>query len=274
MIKRMNINRLTYSVKQVGHGNALLMLHGFTGSQATWHTLEITHSAHYQVIAPDLIGHGQTDAPTDPTRYVMKQAAADLIALLDALQIKQTHLLGYSMGGRLALYIARHYTDRIHTLTLESSSPGLPTQAEREERRNRDNALADRIEREGITAFVDFWQSIPLWESQKTTLSDEAQAQLRTERLSQRPHGLANSLRGMGTGVQPSLWDDLSTLNIPVQLIAGEYDAKFIRLTQQMANLLPTSQLDIIPKAGHTAHLENPAVFNEILQGFLANHTR
>jgi len=272
MIEMITLNGITYQVQQAGSGTPLLMLHGFTGTSSTWNSIQHTLQSNFHLIAPDLIGHGQTGTPDDPERYAMQHAAADLVALLDHLNIDTCHLLGYSMGGRLALYTAVHYRDRIRTLTLESSSPGLRTEAERNERRERDNTLADRIERDDIAAFVDFWQSLSLWASQADTLDAQAQADLRTERLSQHPKGLANSLLGMGTGVQPSLWDHLPDLDLPVQLIVGEHDAKFIGINQTIQTALFDAQLTVIPNAGHTAHLENPQAFAQTVLTFLNQH--
>ncbi len=101
----------------------------------------------------DLIGHGESEAPSDPARYRMNRAVADLTGILDRLQISRAHVLGYSMGGRLALSLAASAPARVKTLLLESSSPGLKTDAERRARQERDEALADRVEREGLEAF-------------------------------------------------------------------------------------------------------------------------
>jgi 2-succinyl-6-hydroxy-2,4-cyclohexadiene-1-carboxylate synthase len=89
------------------------------------------------------------------------------------------------------------------------------------------------------------------------------------QRLRNHPSGLANSLRGMGTGVQPSLWEDLNELNKPTLLIAGELDEKFVQIASQMHQTLPNSQLRLIPDAGHTTHLEQPDHFNRHVLGFL-----
>ncbi len=264
----MNVNGVNYHVEVMGTGAPLVLLHGFTGSSVNWREHVPALAQHYRVIMPDLLGHGRTDAPADPTRYAMAHAAADVVALLDALVGDPVHLLGYSMGGRLALYIAVHYPQKIRTLTLESSSPGLRTEAERAARRERDNALAARIEREGVEAFVGFWEQLPLWDSQKQ-LADEKRAALRAQRLTNNPQGLANSLRGMGTGVQPSLWGDLETIEAPVWLINGNLDAKFLAISEQMTELLTLATHIRIGGAGHTTHLEKPYEFQQTVLEFL-----
>ncbi len=264
MESTLTIRGCRYFVTVQGHGRPLLLLHGFTGSSQSWRECIPALSSHFQVIAVDLLGHGRTDSPPDPTRYQMPEAAADLLAILDALAAVQADLLGYSMGGRLALYTAVHHPRRINRLILESASPGLVTEAERQERRQRDNALADRIEREGMESFVNFWEQLPLWRSQKQ-LDTAVRQNLREQRLQNNPVGLANSLRGMGTGIQPSLWQQLGNLKMPVHLIAGELDDKFVEINRRMVRQIPAARLEIVPGAGHTVHLERPSLFNQIL---------
>ena len=260
---------LTYHYTQSGRGPALLLLHGFTGSAQSWAPLMATLAGEYRLLALDLPGHGRSDAPADPTRYAMPAVARDIEALLDHLQIDAAHLLGYSMGGRLALYLALHQAVRWRTLILESASPGLATAEERAERVARDEALAEFIERRGIEAFVRRWEALPLFASQKRLPQARRQAH-RAIRLDNRPQGLAGSLRGMGTGVQPSLWERLPELACLVLLVAGALDHKFVGIGQQMAERIPQARLEIVPGAGHTVHLEQPQRYAHLVREWLA----
>ena len=238
-----------------------LLLHGFTGSCVDFASLR-QHLPQYDIVAFDLPGHGH-NLPLSPCS--MAQTAADVVVQMQKRGSKRPfHLLGYSMGGRLALYIALHYPDFIASLTLESASPGLATESARQQRRQQDNALADRIERDGILAFVDFWENLSLWESQQQ-LSGETRTALRQRRLQNNPIGLANSLRGMGTGVQPSLWPRLGELTMPVHLIVGALDHKFVAIAQEMAAAMADVRLDVVAGAGHTVHLERPLIFAELI---------
>lgn len=257
------LNMVRYTFTSEGRGFPLVMLHGFTGSGLGWNIQPFADQ--FEVIAPDLLGHGESEVPLHANRYSIKAAARDMIALCDSLRLEQINLLGYSMGGRLALYLAVNYPQRIHKLILESASPGLKTEAEQAERRQRDEALADRIEADGMEAFVDYWESLPLWASQ----TNKMKAHLRAERLNNTPRGLAHSLRGMGTGAQPSLWNNLPDVNLPVLLMAGALDTKFAATNQQMHAALPQSHLEIVPDAGHTIHLEKPEIFEKLVMEFL-----
>lgn len=237
----------------------LVLLHGFTGSVENWRPLiDQLASLNRTIIAVDILGHGRSGAPLDPTRYRMELVAADIAEILNTqLGFSQIDLLGYSMGGRLALGIACHYKQLINRLILESASPGLETMEERNARKTSDDALADWIEQNGILAFVDRWEVVPLFDSQKV-LPEAVRARLRNQRLHNRTHGLANSLRGMGTGVQPSFWDCLAQLTLPFHLIVGELDTKFCRIGQEMMERLPNARLTVVEDAGHTVHLEKP----------------
>ncbi len=259
------LNGLSYHVAEYGNGpEAVLLLHGFTGSSGGWSPISTHLARRFRVLVPDLIGHGQTDSPRDPERYRIECATADLIALLDTLGLTAVHWAGYSMGARLALHAALRHPERVRTLALESGSPGLSTEAERAARVEADAALADRIERDGLEAFVTYWESLPLFASQ-ARLPESVRAGLHTARLRNNPVGLANSLRGMGTGAQPSGWEALSGFVRPTRLIVGALDSKFVAFATQMQARLPNATRVVVPDTGHAVHVERPAaVYREL----------
>lgn len=263
----LNIRGVDYFVEMAGAGRPWLLLHGFTGSSRNWQRLWPALAARHQVIAVDLPGHGRTAAPPDPHRYTIAQVAADLATLLAHLHLAQAGLLGYSMGGRLALFTAVTYPHLFPALVLESASPGLKTAAARRARTAQDEALANWIEAHGIGPFVERWEGLPLWRSQEK-LPLAARQALRQQRLQNTPAGLANSLRGMGTGTQPSLWGALPALLQPVLLLAGALDEKFVAINREMAALLPHGRLTTVPEAGHTIHLERPSLFQRLVTDF------
>lgn len=268
----MYVNGVRFGIEESGETRnnhmTLVLLHGFTGSAAGWgYLMDALADSGLRIIAFDLPGHGLSDAPEDAKRYSIENCQKDILAVLQTLGVKKGHaiILGYSMGGRIALHTA--FSGYFRALILESSSPGLEDAADREERRASDEALAASIEREGVPAFVERWESLPLFASQKM-LSLECREDLHRQRLQNNAAGLAQSLRGVGTGVQPSLYAQLSTLHIPVLLIAGELDTKFTSIAKRMAQALPQSQLHIIPAAGHTVHLEQPQLFTSLVRDF------
>ena len=161
------------------------------------------------------------------------------------------------MGGRIALAGAVLRPGRVSGLILESASPGLPGENERRARRRADDALAEGILRGGMEAFVDHWMGLPLFATQGK-LPPKIREANRERRLKNNPEALAACLRGLGTGAQPSFWDDLPGLRVPTLVLAGEEDQKFSTLARRMAEMMQGSELRLIPRAGHSIHLENP----------------
>ncbi len=249
---------LRLHVRVQGRGEPLLMIHGFTGSVAAWGEEVLNGLAQaFQVVAVDLPGHGDSDHSDDPDRYRMEEVLTDLCQVLDATSIETARWFGYSMGGRVALAGAVLHPARISTLILESASPGLQGEAERRARRRADEALAEGILRGGMEAFVDHWVGLPLFATQGK-LPKKVQEANRERRLRNRPESLAACLRGLGTGAQPSYWEVLSKIQAPTLLLAGEEDGKFTAIAERMAHEIPDADLRVIPKAGHSIHLENP----------------
>ncbi|MBX5436793.1 MAG: 2-succinyl-6-hydroxy-2,4-cyclohexadiene-1-carboxylate synthase [Alicyclobacillaceae bacterium] len=263
-----SVRSVNLYVRSWGEGPPLLALHGFTGSGLVWQALAGRLSGVCRLVAVDLLGHGLSDAPVDAARYQMNEAVHDLLDLMDQLGHREFDCLGYSMGGRLALALACRAPARIRRLLLESASPGLASAAERAERVQRDEALADRIEQEGVASFVEYWEQQPLFATQGS-LPAPVRATQRQIRLAQRAQGLAGSLRGMGTGAQPPLWDQLGRLAVPVWLVTGELDEKFTAIAARMASQLPGARHVVVPGAGHTVHLEQPLAFAQVVARML-----
>lgn len=266
----MLVNGQTYYVTNTINGEkpVLLMLHGFTGSNKTFQE-SITHlEKHFSIVAPDLLGHGKTDSPDEIARYSIERIVEDLVTILQELKIMQCFVLGYSMGGRVATAFASAHPEMVRGLILVSSSPGLAQKDLQESRVQADNRLADMLESEGIRSFVDYWEKLALFASQEV-LSDELKKRIRLERLAQNPNGLAMSLRGMGTGKQPSYWNHLADFTVPVLLMTGSLDKKFEKIAQEMQQLLPNSTHVTVQNAGHAVYLEQPNIFISQLTNWL-----
>ena len=216
----------------------------------------------------DLVGHGRSDAPQDALEpYTMESCVAQVAGALDALGIPQAHVLGYSMGGRVGLALCAWRPERVRSALLIGASAGLEEAGARAARRRQDEALAERIEREGLERFVDRWMELPLFASQRR-LGEAALARAREQRLSNRAHGLAQSLRGMGTGAQPALHTRLPSLHVPILLVAGSLDAKFAAIASDLASRLSDARAQLVPGAGHACHLEQPEAFLRIARRF------
>ncbi len=264
---RIAVNGVHINVEIAGRGPALLLLHGFTGSAATW-TPHPDAWQGFTTVAVDLLGHGASDCPADPRRYRMERCLEDLVVLLDRLDVRRTAVLGYSMGARVALHLALQAPERLWALILESASPGIEDACEREARARSDAALAEAIERDGVEAFVERWQALSLFASQ-ARLPAAVREELRRQRLGNDRRGLANSLRGLGAGQQEPVLARMGGIGIPALLIAGALDDKYCDLARRMAAALPCARTEIVPDAGHAVHLERPEAFAGAVRGFL-----
>ncbi|MFD2446529.1 2-succinyl-6-hydroxy-2,4-cyclohexadiene-1-carboxylate synthase [Bacillus sp. CGMCC 1.16607] len=262
------VDDITYHVEICGEGHPLLLLHGFTGRGTNWMPYCSTIGNKAKLIMPDIIGHGLTEHPEVLGRYEIESVAKDCISILDQLGIEQVDLLGYSMGGRLAISLAILFPNRIRKLILESASPGLATEEARRERQQADEKLAHFIKEKGIIEFVDYWEDIPLFQSQKS-LPEITRDRIRTQRLANHPIGLINSLLGMGTGSQPSYWENLKEMKAESLFIVGELDQKFCQIALQMQKSLPKAKIYKVKNAGHAIHVEQAEKFGTIVSGFL-----
>ena len=234
----------------------LVLLHGFTQTGRSWQPVLHALAARYRAIAPDLPGHGEF-ADRRPASF----AACD--AYLRALAGERFTLAGYSMGGRVALHAALSLGERVERLVLVGASPGLASAAERAARAADDAALADRIEAIGLEAFVREWAAQPLFAGLPRGIAELAEA----DRMRNTASGLAAALRGLGTGVMPSLWRRLGELAMPVELVVGERDVKFRAIAERMQEELPDARLRVVPGAGHAVHLEAPDAVAECCDG-------
>lgn len=243
----------------------VLFLHGFMGSHRDFAATIEPLSQEFCCLSIDLPGHGQTRVSGDVNQYGMVPTATALVELLQTLKISKAFLVGYSMGGRLALYLALHYPQQFSRVILESASPGLASETERQQRSQRDWQLADQLEAD-FTSFLQHWYEQPLFHSLR---HHPDFPRLLQQRAQNNPAELANSLRYLSTGQQPSLWQSLETLPQPLLLLAGERDSKFVGLNQAMACHCPQAQLTIVPECGHGIHWEQPERFTRVVREFL-----
>ena len=233
---------------------ALILLHGFTNSGASWQPVVSGLGQRYRAITPDIRGHGAASRARPVT---LDAVVSDVAAVAPA----RFGLVGYSQGGRIALHVALAMPGRVSSLTLIGASPGLADDAERATRRLEDERLAERIEALPIEEFARQWAETPIL----SDIACDIAAVSHADRLRNTPTGLAAALRGLGTGALPSLWERLPELRMPVALIAGERDVKFTSLAREMAARIPAASVTIVPGAGHAVHLERPDAVVELL---------
>lgn len=237
----------------------LTALHGFTETDDVW--TEVLEPLARPVRCPLLPGHGWRPCPSGTT---IKSVAAEIAAKLPA----NSDLLGYSLGGRVALQVALDHQSKLRRLVLISSNAGLRDAKERDRRVRHDLHFAEVLEEDGLGPFVAWWESNPVLKPARV-LPRALIEQLRCRRLNQDPRGLAGVLRHLGTGVMEDLWPRLGELKLPVLLIAGERDPRYVDVMKAMAAKIPGARLELIPGCGHAVHREAPNELIDLLREFL-----
>jgi 2-succinyl-6-hydroxy-2,4-cyclohexadiene-1-carboxylate synthase len=260
------MTRLSYTVSGDPHRPAILFLHGFLGSSADWADTILALEEGFYCVAPDLPGHGAS-LGLSSEYYTVEGTTRALLVLLDELDVERAALAGYSMGGRLELYLALRQPDRCSGLFLESASPGIDDSAERQMRREADERRASALESDDFQIFLADWYRQPLFAS--LSRYEELVERIFEARSRNDPTELARSLRRMGAGSQPSLWGELAGLRAPALAVAGELDEKYAGISRRMAALNPWVRTAFVPGAGHNVHLEAPEAYLALLQDFL-----
>jgi 2-succinyl-6-hydroxy-2,4-cyclohexadiene-1-carboxylate synthase len=288
MLVKGQIDRYSFTYRLEGNSchPAILFLHGFMGDRDDFNDIIATLSNQFYCVALDLPAHRDSQAinldngePLIFANHLSKQfleqyhtiqAYAHLVVnFLDLIHLKSCTMLGYSMGGRLALYIAVHCPAYIDRLILESASPGIADAQARRDRLLQDQQLADILENLPLEKFPEFlqqWYQQPIFGNLR---SHPHFTQMLQRRLMHHPKALAQCLRSLSTGLQPSLWHRLPQLNIPVLLIAGKLDHKFMQIHQAIGQQIKSADIATIPNCGHNTHFEQPQTFTTILKRWL-----
>jgi len=255
--------KLHYEIVNDGDDPAILYMHGFMGSAADWRPVIKRIDSSFRHLAVDLPGHGRSlnlpsyDAPATMTA---------LLAVLDKLAIGQPLLVGYSMGGRLALRLALEHPQRFKALVLESASAGLKSAAGREARRQSDRQIALELERSNYREFLERWYRQPLFGG----LTQRADFdRLMEKRLRNNPPELAKALRGLSVAEQPSLWDRLEEIELPTLLLCGERDEKYRQISEEMQRRNLRFKRVVIADSAHNTHFEQCGIFAREVKAFL-----
>jgi 2-succinyl-6-hydroxy-2,4-cyclohexadiene-1-carboxylate synthase len=243
-----------------GAGDRLALLHGFTQNRHCWGGFAEDLATDHELVLIDAPGHGDSGAVV---------ADLDRSAFLAGLAGGRATYIGYSMGGRTALHLALAQPELVEALVLIGATGGLDTAEERSHRRQADESLAARLESIGVDAFIEQWLGQPLFASLPESSSSREQRRTNTTT------GLARSLRLCGTGTQRPLWSELGQLEMPVLVIAGEHDEKFIGLGRRLTSSIGSNAtFEIVPVSGHSAHLENPLVTAALVRSWRGGSLR
>jgi 2-succinyl-6-hydroxy-2,4-cyclohexadiene-1-carboxylate synthase len=270
-----NSAQLALSVARSGDSTnpPLLLLHGFMGNSEDWQGVITKLSQDFYCISLNLPGHRLSSySPSSFGELVpdgkcsIFQIAQEILTILPAEPI---NIIGYSLGGRIALYLALHYPDRCQKVVLESTSWGLPTESERQARRKTDTAIARKLRCLDLDwlAFINNWYSQAIFAGMTDHPNFPA---LYQRRVQQDPQTLANSLVSAGLGTQPYFKDLLISNQIPLLLLVGEWDKKFVGIAQEMNIACSQAKLLIVSHCSHNVHFQQSDRWLQAVQEFLA----
>ena len=246
-----------------GTGPLVVFLHGIGGNRTNWTEQLQAVADTFHAVAWDARGYGESDDYEGPLSFV--DFSGDLVRLLDHFGVAWAHLVGLSMGGRIALDFYERHPDRVASLVLCDTFPGFDGEsfprAEREKfvRSRRDPLLAGRTPREMAPPVAKSLVSRSAGPEVVARLV-ESMAALHTD----------SYIKAIEATTHYEQVADLAQIAVPVQLIVGQDDTLTPpSLSESMAAALPDARLEILEKAGHLTNLEQPEAFNDVLGKFL-----
>lgn len=270
-MERITVNDHTYAVyihQQKKGIPYLIMLHGFMGDHRVFKHLIDDLCNSCNPITIDLLGHGKTSKPEDPSPYSASNQTVDLVEILNRLNLGPLFLYGYSMGGRLALQTVLPNCELFKGLILESTNCGILDPKKRKERRQIDAERAEAITND-FDDFLSEWKKLKLFES-PVPRNESIHSFYQQIQSEQPPSALTASLKGFGTGSMTPVCNKLQNITRPILLIAGSADEKYQCINQHLSDQLPNATFSTV-KAGHRVHLDNPNALVESIKYFITN---
>ena len=241
----------------------LVLLHGYTGSVASWDRVAKGLAHDCTVLGAELPGHADTAPPIFGGFDANVEA---VVAAITSVGLRQVNLAGYSLGARIALGIAVRHPELVARMTLFGVNPGLENEAERQARAAGDHLWIELLRDQGIGAFVQAWERQPLFGSQVRHLSSADRTHQHQRRLQHNAQALAHSLETTGLSAMPNYWLALPDIHLPVHLVAGADDSKFSRIATRAQALLPEARLTLLPDCGHNPIIEAPSAVVQLLR--------
>lgn len=260
--------RLHYD--DTGSGDAILFLHEFAGDHRSWEP-QVRHFARgYRCLVPAARGFPPSDVPADPAAYSQERAVADAITVLDAAGAERAFVIGNSMGGFGALHLALRHPDRVRGAVVAGCGYGAHPDREAGFRAESEK-IAVAFEQEGSASMAQ-WYGVGPARVQYQAKDPRGHAEHVQVLAEHDPLGAANTMRGVQKG-RPSLYamrDDLAGCRTPVLVVAGDEDDGVLETDLMLKRTIPRCGLAVLPRSGHVTNLEEPALFNGLVERFLA----
>ena len=245
---------------------SIVFLHGFLGAGSDWGEIAAPLAEDYFCVCPDLPGHGANITRDFDAQLSVPQLALELRALCAALSLSAPIVVGYSLGGRVALAAAVQHPEIMQALMLESTSAGLDTEAERQARAATDDARAAVLLADGIAAFMRTWYAAPLFESLQ--MRPQLLAKLQAARMCNDARWMSKVVSELSPGRAASVWAELPSVRLRTLLLAGALDVRYTESAQRMAAAMPNAICTVVADAGHNVHLEQPTAYIQALRDY------
>ena len=260
-------------VEEAGHGTPVVFVHEYAGDWRTWEPQMRYFSRLHRCVTYSQRGYPPSDVPADPKRYGQDIARDDVIAVMDALSIDKTHIVGHSMGAATALHVGIHYPQRCISVTAAGCGYGSsPDPMAVEQGRAVSRETAQMFET------LDF----------ATAAARYADGATRQTHKNKDPRGFAEFARMLGEhsaqghaltmlelqAKRPTLWDmqaDLERFSVPLLIVVGDEDDWCLDASIFLKRTVPSAGLSVIPRSGHTITSEEPTAFNAALADLFAN---
>lgn len=256
-------NGITLYFETAGAGEPLLLLHGLGSRCEDWQLQVPVFARHYRVIVADMRGHGRSSKPPGP--YSVPMMAADVVGLLDALQIESAHIVGLSMGGMIAFQLAVDHPDRPRSLVIVNSTPSLVPRNWHERRQIAQRLFLARLL--GPTTTGRYLS--------KRLFPKPEQAYFRSEMIGQWATNDHNAyLAAMKACIGWSVLDRIGDIRAPTLIVAGDRDYLPLDVKREYTAMIPGARLAIIEDSGHATPVDQSARFNELLLEFLSEVER
>ena len=244
----------------------IVFLHGFLGAGSDWGEIAGPLAEDYFCVCPDLPGHGANITRDFDAQLSIPQLALELRALCAALSLNAPIVVGYSLGGRVALAAAVQHPEIMQALMLESTSAGLDTEAERQARAATDDARAAVLLADGIAAFMRTWYAAPLFESLQ--MRPQLLAKLQAARTCNDARWMSKVVSELSPGRAASVLAELPSVRLRTLLLAGALDVRYTESAQRMAAAMPNAICTVVADAGHNVHLEQPTAYRQALRDY------
>ena len=260
--------RLYY--EEAGQGAPIVFVHEFAGDYRAYETQMRYFSRRYRCIAFNARGYPPSDVPTDRSKFSQDRATDDIRAVLDALALDKAHVVGISMGGFATLHFGLRYAARARSLVVAGCGYGAEPGKRDQFHAETDRTIAN-IEKDGMNVIAASYGSGPT-RVQLLNKDPRGFAEYLRQFEAHSPLGAVNTLLGVQNR-RPSFYDltaEMARMQVPTLIMSGDEEEPCLEVNLLMKRTIPSAALAILPRSGHAINLEEPALFNQLVEQFIA----